>query len=162
MNTRALLKRGMRSAIHAAGGIEASAALLGKSGSQVGRWNSRTDADLPTLADAHAIDEAALIQSGAAPLLQAQARALGHVAILLPEIDAAHCPEAQALAGATAEFGDVARELVMALADGVLDPGERTLVGAQIHETIAALLALAALVEPDAVRPVAAGQTGEG
>lgn len=154
MSAARRLKRAVRGAIHDGGGIENAAADTGKSTTTVGRWHSRSEPDLPTLGDAFAIDEAALIEGRPARILQRLAAELDHVAIRLPACEAGEDAETGALAAATAEFGDVARKLMDCRADGQLDADEREDIGREIDQAIAALARMKAVVLPDSVRSV--------
>ena len=134
--------RGVRGAIAACGGIEGAAASVDKSSSHVGRWNSRTDGDLPGLADAFHLDEVALAATGRAPILQALAAELGHACILLPDCGSGEGALVMTLAEAVSEFGDVAGSITDGLRDGKLNDGERDKITRDIDEAQAALAKL--------------------
>lgn len=156
MSARARLKRGVRAAIHACGGIDGAAATVRKGSSTVGRWNSTSDPDLPTLGDAFDIDEIAVIEGRAPAILTALAAELGHVAIRLPDAGQGEDAVTGAMIAASAEFGDIATRLRDALADGDFSRIDRESVAAEIDDAQAALARMKALVlAHDPVRAVA-------
>lgn len=53
------------------------------------------------------------------------------------------------LSEATAQFGDIAREMVAALSDGRIDAGEEACIAARIDATLASLVRLRAIVVDD-------------
>lgn len=130
------LKQAVRSAIHACGGIEGAAATVEKSTSQVGRWNSLNDADLPTLGDALLLDEIALAAGKVPPILAKLARELGHVVIRLPE--AAHGEQALPVhvMQLVEEVGDVSHRVRDALADGTVREREAAAIETELDELI--------------------------
>lgn len=140
------MKRAVRAAISACGGIDGAAATVSKSRSLVGSWHNTNQADMPTLGDALAIDEIAVIDGRTPAILTAYAAELGHVAIRLP--DAGLCEDAVtgAMIEASAEFGDIAARLRDATADKRFERHEREAVAAEIDEAQAALARMKALV----------------
>jgi hypothetical protein len=158
--SRAFLKRAVRRAIHAMGGIAPGARATGRCKSQVGRWHSINDDDLPTLDAALALDEMAVASGGQAEILHAMAGELNHVAFQLPEMESGGDAITLQMAEATGEFGDVASALVEALRDGEVDAREQRRIAREIDEAMVKLAQLRALVtgevrEPQAVREVA-------
>lgn len=145
----ARIKRGVRSAIAACGGIDGAAATAEKSRSLAGNWNNRDLADTPVLADAFALDEAAMIAGRGTPILSALAGELGHVAIRLPDPSLGGEKLTAALVEASAEFGDVARAVCEATRDGSVDAREADTIARQIDEATAALVRLRALAVCD-------------
>ena len=140
------LKRAVRDAIGANGKIEGAQMTTGK-GSIVGDWNNRNHRALPTLADAHALDDLALIEAGRAPILEALAAELGFVAIRLPEVNSGGDAIAIEFARCTSEFGDVASELTAALADdGEIAGREPDRIVREIDEAQTHLAQLRAMV----------------
>lgn len=160
MSALARIKRAVRAAIAANGGIDGAAHSIGKGRSWVGDWNNRNSDALPNLADAHELDEVALIESGTAPILAAYARELGHVAIRLPDVETDESALVMQLAEATGEFGDVAHSITRALANGQVDPGERDEIARQIDEAQEALARLRLIAL--ASKPVAVPVNGKG
>lgn len=149
--------RGVRAAIAANGGIEGAALSVDRSSSQVGRWNSRNDADLPVLDAAFHLDEVAMAATGRAPILSALAAELNHVCIRLPDCAGGSDAVVMSLAEATREFGDVAGAVTDALADGKRDAGEDAEIIEQIDEAMAALARMRALVAGPVPVGVASG-----
>lgn len=149
MSLFARFKRAARQAIAACGGIEAARAGIGK-GSVVGEWNARDNRRLPSIADAHALDEIALIETGRAPLLEVRAAELGFAIIRLPEFAGSCEAIALEVARCASEFGDVARSVVDALADGRIERAERDAIAREIDEAQAALVRLRALALAEA------------
>ncbi|GAA3794722.1 hypothetical protein GCM10022600_15170 [Qipengyuania pelagi] len=151
--------KGVRPAIAANGGIDGAAATLDKGRSWVGDWHNRNHAGMPTLPDAFALDEVALAETGRAPILQALAAELGHVAIRLPECDG--CGDALVLAvvKAAGEFGDVANAITDALRDGVRTAAENAHIVEEIDQAQAQLARLRLMVTGVPV-PVS-GRSGE-
>lgn len=148
--------KGVKPAIAANGGIDGAAATVEKGRSLVGDWNNVNHDALPNLAQAFAVDEVALATSGRAPILQALAAELGHVAILLPDPAACEDRIVMALCEATAEFGDIAGAVTEALRDGTRTEGENLNILAQIDEAQAALARMRVLV----CAPSSAGREG--
>lgn len=150
----ARLKQACRAGVRLSGGVEGAAATCGKSTSTAGNWNNRNMADTPTLADAFALDEVAVMQGHRPPIASALVAELGGVLIMLPDVSG----DAEALAAgmvqATAEFGDVAQALVAGMADGDFDQGERREFIQQIDEAQAALAGLRMLAAGEGVRVV--------
>ena len=140
MSACARLKRAVRGAIKTCGGIDGGAATVGKCRSHVGSWNNRNQQDLPTLGDALALDEVAVIDGKRPEILHTFAAELGHVAICLPELGG--CEEAimAAMIDASAEFGDIAQHLRDATRNGSpLTLREREGLVEQIDEAHASL-----------------------
>ena len=155
MSALARIKRAVRSAIHGCGGIDGAAATVDKSRSLVGSWHNTNQDDLPTLGDAFAIDEIAVIEGRSPAILNAYAAELGHVAIRLPDFGQGEDAVTGAMIDASAEFGDVATTLRDATRDGTLSPAEREAVAAEIDQAQAALARMKALVlSNDAPRAV--------
>ena len=157
MIRRGFIKLAVIRAIKHVGGIDRTARVAGVSTSQAGRWNNRNDIDLPTLEHMVELDEAALACGGSAEILATFAAELGHVAIPLPDVAGSQANLALQMAGATAEFGDVARTLMAALADDRIDCREAGALAHDIDQAVAALVTMRALVieeERDAVRAV--------
>lgn len=139
------LKRACRAAIAASGGIDGAAASAGKARSTVGNWNNRNMADLPTLADAFVLDEVALCQGMAPPILSAMAAELGCALIRLPDCAGDGDDLVAALVSSTAEFGDVAQRMLAIDADGVRTPRELAQLVQDIDEAQGALAHMRAL-----------------
>lgn len=143
MSSAARIKRGVRGAIAACGGIEGAAATIGKSASLVGTWNNRNDCSTPTLSDALAMDEIAVIEGRVPAILTAMAVELGHVVIRLPECAADGDTVTDALVDASAEFGDIATTLRDRTAcDGVLDRADTEALCREVDEAIVKLVTL--------------------
>ena len=146
MSALARLKRGVRAAITACGGIDGAAATIAKSRSLVGSWNNCNQQDLPTLGDALAIDEIAVIEGQTPAILNAYASELGHVAIRLPDPGLGEDAVTAAMIDASAEFGDIATRLRDAFADHHFDAAEREAVATEIDQAQAALAHMKMLV----------------
>lgn len=146
------LKLAVRAAIKAGGGIKNAAHACGVSETQAGRWNCLTDHDLPLREYCHLIDELAMAGTGRAPILEEQARQLGHVAFPLPEGFGAAREITVQLAEATAEFGEIAQAVVSGLGDGRFDASERARIASEIDDAFRSLAALRALVVDDETR----------
>ena len=146
MSALARLKRGVRAAIAACGGIDGAAATIAKSRSLVGSWHNCNQQDMPTLGDALAIDEIAVIDGQAPAILNAYAAELGHVAIRLPDPGMGDDAVTAAMIDASAEFGDIATRLRDATADNHFDVNEREAVATEIDQAQAALARMKALV----------------
>ncbi|MAY19749.1 MAG: hypothetical protein CL955_03945 [Erythrobacteraceae bacterium] len=146
MSALARLKRAVRAAISANGGIDGAGATCGKARQTTGGWNNLNDASLPTVGDALALDEVAICATGRAPMLCAMAAELGHVVVPIPQAVGSHDQLVMQLAEATGEFGDIATALTVALADGKLDTGEEAAILLQIDEAQEALARLRGMV----------------
>jgi hypothetical protein len=143
---RGFIKLAVIRAIKHVGGIDRAARVAGVSTSQAGRWNNRNDIDLPTLEHMVELDEAALACGGKAEILATFAAELGHVAIPLPDVAGSQANLALQMAEATAEFGDVARTLMAALADDRIDNREAGALAQEIDDAMQALGRMRALV----------------
>lgn len=161
MSAFARLKRAVRGAIHNCGGIDGGAVTVGKCRSHVGSWNNLNQQDLPTLGDALALDQIAVIEGKRPEILHTFAAELGHVAICLPDLGGCEESVMGAMIDASAEFGDIAQHLRDATRDGSpLNRREREGVAQQIDEAQASLARMRLLLladggEPDGIRPVA-------
>lgn len=138
--------KGVKVAIGVNGGIDGAAATVDRQRSVVGDWHNRNHDALPSIAQAYALDEVALAVSGRAPILQAMAAELGHVAIALPDPTAGEDKLIMALCEATAEFGDIADAVREALRDGIRTPSENEMILTQIDEAQAALARMRLMV----------------
>ncbi|MEL6707633.1 MAG: phage regulatory CII family protein [Pseudomonadota bacterium] len=145
MSVFARFKRAVREAIAANGKIEGAQRSTGK-GSIVGDWNNRHSERLPTLADAYALDDVALIEDGRAPILEALSAELGFVPLRLPEVGVSGNALAIEFAKCAGEFGDVATVISTSLADGELNGREPDAICKEIDEAQAQLAKLRALV----------------
>lgn len=148
MTPNPALKLAVRAAIKAGGGIKVAAHVCGVSETQAGRWNCLTDHDLPLREYLPLIDELAMAAIGRAPILEEQARQLGHVAFPLPEGFGEARDITLQLADATAEFGQIAQAVVAGLGDGRFDADERARIACEIDDAFRSLAALRALVVP--------------
>jgi len=147
MSVRGRIKRAVREAIAASGGIDGAARTVDKQRSWVGDWNNRNNAATPNQIDAHTLDEVALVETGRAPILEARAAELGYCAIRLPECEAGASLIALELGKCASEFGDVAREATAALEDdGKVSPKEEQRIVLEIDEAVQRLQSLRALV----------------
>ena len=154
MTALAQFKRAVREAIRHCGGIDGAAATCGKQRSTAGNWNNRNMADLPTLGDAFALDEVAMIDGQRPEILRAFAAALGHVCIRLPEPAAGNERLIAALAEASAEFGDIAHAVCDATADGLVSEAEQARIQSEIDDAIERLAAMRALVAAPQIVPI--------
>lgn len=142
MIRRGHIKHAVRQAIHAGGGIQATAAALHYSDSHVGRWNCQHEKALPDLEQALQLDDLALSCGGRAAILATLAVQLGHVVFRLPQgFGEAEAVTVQ-LAKATGEFGDIAQAVVAALGDGVIDARETGRIVGEIDDAIEQLVTM--------------------
>lgn len=146
MSRHAHLKIAVRAAIDAGGHIAAVASLLGKGRTIVGKWHARNEPDLPTLGDALAIDEVAVVKGLRPEILHRLAAELRCVVFALPDLGAESEAETGALMEAVQEVGDVSGAIRDMLADGIRKQHEREHVVEQIDEAIAKFARLRAIV----------------
>lgn len=85
MSALGRIKRAVRAAIGACGGIDGAAATAGRSRTTAGEWNNLNHAAMPTLDCALALDEIAVAAGGLPPITCALARELG--GLFVPHID---------------------------------------------------------------------------
>ena len=164
----ARMKRGVRAAIGACGGVDGAGATAGRSRTTAGEWNNLAHPAFPPLDCALALDEAAIAQGKAPQIVRAFARELGGVFVPLPDTLA----DPESLAGLvmelTGRLGDISEEMRAALADGVVEPDEarRLLELQHRHDEVSAQLRLALMCLPEPVpdgsnlRPAQAGPAG--
>lgn len=125
MVAQSRIKRAVRAAIAACGGIDGAAATADRSRSVVGDWNNLSRPVFPSLDCALALDEIAVSRGELPPILAAIARELG--GIFVPHVDAgAEMGTAPGLVmQLAARLGEVAGETAADVAnDGVIDGGE--------------------------------------
>lgn len=132
----ARLKRGCMSAIALSGGIDGAAATTGKGRSTCGNWNNRNMDDTPTLGDAFALDEVAVMQGQRPPIACAFVSELGGVVIMLPDAPADTAELATMLLDCTRELGELADTSRKALADGVVDGMEPAAIEQEAEDLI--------------------------
>lgn len=145
--------------VHAVGGIEAAAELIGKGKSQVHRCTSVNDDD----SFLNARDLAELERRSAVPFMtRLLAKLAGGVFLKLPEDfgDAAELPSR--VMELAEELGDVSARVREAVADGVVRPREAEAVERELDELIEKAVATRALVRgmqgKDRPRIVPAGE----
>lgn len=163
MSAVARLKRAVRAAIHACGGIDGAAATVDKSRSLVGNWNNLNQGDMPTLGDALAIDEIAIAAGKRPEIASALARELGGVFLPLPRTDGASAPLAMRVIELAKELGDVSARIGEALADGEVTPREANAAEAEVDDLIERACALRGellRLQATVVVPVRSGQRG--
>lgn len=144
----ARIKRGVRASIELCGGGDGAAATAGRRRSTAYEWNNLNLEVFPPLECAFALDEIAVAQNHAPPILHAYASELDHVAIRLPFVVLRDDMITGALIDASAEFGKVAMEVREATRDGVIDDLERDVIVLRIDRAIAALTRMRTVVRP--------------
>lgn len=155
MSALARLKRGVRAAIELCGGIEGSAATVGKSKTLAGNWNNRNDTSTPSIGDAHALDEVAVIKGEVPAILTAYAAELGHVAIRLPEVQPGVGDIHAMLADHCKQSGEFSQAMVKAIADRTVSAAEAS---AALDIALPHIAVLAEMVE--GLRLIADGDAG--
>lgn len=136
MSAFARIKRAVRAAIHDCGGIDGTSATIEKSRSLVGSWHNPNQHDLPTLADAHAIDEIAVIDGKRPEIVCALARELGGVYLQLPQATGDHETLALRVCELAKELGDVSARVSEALADGKVTAQEAAAAETEVDDLI--------------------------
>lgn len=136
MSAFARIKRAVRQAISACGGIDGAAATIEKSRSLVGSWHNPNQHDLPTLADAHAIDEIAVIDGKRPEIVSAMARELGGVYLQLPQVTGNGETLALRVCELAKELGDVSARVGEAVSDGAVTPREAASVETEVDDLI--------------------------
>ena len=129
------IKRGIRAAIEACGGVDGAGATAGRSRSVAGDWNNLARPIFPALDCAFALDEIAVSQGKLPPITAALARELG--GIFVPHIDV--CADQDSAAGLVmqlaARLGEVAGETSTDIADdGVIDADEAEAILRKLDE----------------------------
>ncbi len=142
----ARIKRKVREAIHVCGGVDGAGATADRGRSVAGDWNNINHPALPPVDCAFAMDEVAVAQGFAPPILSAMAFELGHVVIRLPDAGSGDDAVTGALIDASAEFGDIAHAVREATRDGDLSGRERDTIVSEIDEALAKLAILRAVV----------------
>lgn len=130
---QARAKRVTRTAIELAGGIEATAAIDGMPGkSQVGRWYSRNERDLPRIDYAAAIDDVAVAEGHEPPFASWFAHQVGRVLVDPPEAEPTRGTLLVQLGDVAAVTGKLHSQFCAALADGKIGDAERAALRALI------------------------------
>ncbi|PKB19635.1 hypothetical protein B0I00_1874 [Novosphingobium kunmingense] len=142
----ARIKRQVRAAVDACGGVDGAAATAERGRSVAGDWHNLNHRAFPPLDCALALDEVAVARGLTPAILTALAAELGHVAIRLPDCGAGEDALTRAMVEASAEFGDVARALCEATRDGEIKAREADGVVVQIDEAMAALVRMRAVL----------------
>lgn len=143
----ARIKRGVRASIELCGGGDGAAATAGRRRSTAYEWNNLNLEVFPPLDCAFALDEIAVAQDRAPPILHAYAAELGHVAVRLPyAAGAGNDALTDALIDVSAEFGEIALEVREATRDGIVDNDERDAIARRIDDAVAALARMRAVV----------------
>ncbi len=143
MNSSILaLKAAFRLAVHAAGGIDAVGALIGRSPQQVARYYDPGSPDTPSLR------VVALVEAAGPSLYVTRALAQLHgAAVVEAAADIPHQPVATRLAQVGATSGAVFAEGAAALADQRVTPAEAASLAARVRDLLGAGELLAALLE---------------
>lgn len=136
MSGFARIKRALRNAIHSCGGIDGAAATVEKSRSLVGSWHNINQHDLPTLSDALALDEIAVIEGRRPEIVAAMARELGGVFLSLPQAEGEAGALALRVCELAKELGDVSARVSEAVADGTVTPSEASVAEVEVDELI--------------------------
>lgn len=159
----ARIKRGVRAAIAACGGVDGAGATAGRCRSVAGDWGNLAHQAFPPIDCALALDEVAIAQGKVPPIVTALAAELGGLFVCRPE-GGAPIRQAQgdrALPGQVMllakEFGDLSGAVSTGLADGTFTPGDAELALEQLSDvervSAALRLALEALrLAPEALR----------
>jgi hypothetical protein len=145
----ARIKRQVRAGIGINGGNSGAMATVGRGHSVVGDWNNLNHPAFPPLDCAFAIDEVAIAQNAAPPIVTAYAAELGLVCFRLPDEAAGEVAPGRierATIDASAEFGEVAGAVREATRDGKVCGHDRDRIVAAIDEGLAALVRLRAVV----------------
>jgi hypothetical protein len=149
---RARMKRGVRTAIESCGGGDGAAITAGRRRSVVYDWGNLNTENFPPLDCAHALDEVALAQDKAPPILHAYAAELSHIAVRVPMAIGAEDALTSALVDVSAEFGAIAAEVREATRDGIVEPHECDAIVLSIDKAFAALSRMRAVVRaPEAI-----------
>lgn len=150
---RARMKRSIRAGIEICGGGDGAAITAGRKRSVTYDWGNLNTENFPPLDCAHALDEVAVAQNQAPPILHAYAAELGHIAVRLPMAFAGEDELTCALVDVSAEFGAVAAEVREATSDGIVEPHECDAIVRSIDKAIAALSRMRAVVRaPEALQ----------
>lgn len=141
----ARIKRGVRAAIAACGGVDGAGATAGRCRSVAGDWGNLAHQAFPPIDCALALDEVALAQGKVPPIVTALAAELGGLFVALPQAgggDGALPGQVMQLAK---EFGDLSGAVSTGLADGTFTPGDAELALEQLSdvERVSAALRLA-------------------
>lgn len=162
MSAPARLKRAVRAAIEACGGIDGAAATAERQRSVAGDWNNLNHRAFPPLDCALALDEVCVAGGRRPEIAHRYAAELGGVFVLLPPAALEGEAEAAALFEAMQEFGEVAGAIRDMLADGVREPHERDRVVREIDDAQAKLARLRGIVCRDRppLRPVERAAAG--
>lgn len=162
MSGFARLKRALRSAIHGCGGIDGAAATVEKSRSLVGSWNNINQHDLPTLLDALALDEIAVIDGKRPEIVAAMARELGGVFLALPQAEGDAGALALRVVEVAKELGDVSARVSEAVADNKVTAREASVAEVEVDELIERAVMLRAELQKLQGEPVVSiGATGK-
>lgn len=140
------IKRAVREAIGACGGVDGAGMTAGRSRSVAGDWNNLNHSAFPPLDCALALDEVAVTRGDGTPILSALAAELGHVLYKLPEVQAGPSDLSTALIDACAEFGDISDAIRAALADAKVCATDSTRITKQIDEAMQSLVRLRVVV----------------
>ena len=120
----ARIKRAVRGAVALAGGVDGAGATAGRCRSVAGDWNNLNSPVFPPLDCGFALDEVALAQGMAPPIVTALSRELGGVFVALPEVGGAGDGIAGALLEIMDEVGQLAGGVRNSLSDGRCDRRE--------------------------------------
>lgn len=134
--------RSVRLAIEAAGGLEPCAQDTGKNASLLSRCSSPNQRHSLTIRDVEIVEAAGHGSPGHPHITRHLCRAAGGVFVALPKCHGDADGLTRSTCEIAAEMGDVAREVSIALADGVADRDERRAIRKQLDELDAASASL--------------------
>lgn len=141
----ARIKRGVRGAIALCGGVDGAGATAARCRSVAGDWNNLNSPAFPALDCALALDEIAIAQGKAPPIVSALAAELGGLFVSLPQVAAGDGALPAQVMLLAKEFGDLSGAVSAGLADGTFSPGDAELALEQLGdvERVSATLRLA-------------------
>lgn len=130
---QARAKRVTRTALEFCGGIDATAAIDGMPGkSQVGRWHSLNERDLPRVDYAAAMDEVAVAEGREPPFATWFAHQVGRVLVDPPATAPTEAGLLALMGDFAAASGSFHQQFCLAMSDRVLKPDERAALRALI------------------------------
>lgn len=148
---QARAKRVSRTAVEICGGQHATAAIDGMPGkSQVGRWQSLNDPDLPRIDYAAAMDQVAVAEGREPPFATFFAQEAERVLIAPPVVEPGRAGWLSRMSNLATASGELHSEFCEALADGALCDRDRAELRAEVRRLMTELAATdAALAQGD-------------
>lgn len=148
---QARAKRVTRTALEICGGIDATTAIDGMPGkSQVGRWHSLNERDLPRVDYAAAMDEVAVAEGHEPPFATWFAHQVGRVLVDPPESEATKAGLIAFMSSISVGTGGLQAKFLEAIADGGVNQGEKDALRAIVARVQSELSAFdAALAKGD-------------